>query len=113
MVHIYSEHAIGNSVVDASGRELDALILLAQIERDGRLEFRVSGPIDLRSGFPRLATDTKANGQCFYSEDWYRPLMDGLLPGECGVHGGDDIRTVTVDADRARQGGLPTGSPKR
>lgn len=106
-VQVFSEYAIGNSVVDASGRELDALILLAQIERDGRLEFRVSGPIDLRSRFPRLATDTTANGQCFYSEDWDRPLLDGLLPGDSVFMEGTISDGTITRIERVKKGSHP------
>ncbi len=81
-IRVYSEHAIRDSVVEASGKELNALTLLAEIERAGRLEFLHSGPIDHRSGFPRVATDTAASGQCFYSEAGDRPFLDGLLPGD-------------------------------
>ena len=102
-IRIYSEHTIRDSVVEASGKELNALILLAEIESEGRLEFLVSGPIDHRSGFPRLATDTVGKGQCFYSEDWGRPLFDGLLPGDAAFVEGMISNTTTARIERVRE----------
>ena len=103
-IRIYSEHAIRDSVVEASGKELNALTLLAEIERTGRLECLISGPIDHRSGFPRLATDTAANGQCFYSEDGDRPLFDGLLPGDSAFVEGTISNPTMARIERVRQG---------
>ena len=103
-IRIYSEHTIRDSVVEASGKELNALILLAEIERAGRLEFLSSGTIDHRSGFPRLATDTAAKGQCFYSEAWDRPLFDGLLPGGAAFVEGTISNTTRARIERVREG---------
>ena len=102
-IRIYTEHVIRDSVVEANGKELKALILLAEIEREGRLEFLLSGPIDHRSGFPRLATDTAANGQCFYSEDWDCPLFDGLLPGDSAFVEGTISNSTRARIERVKQ----------
>ena len=102
-IRIYTEQVIRDSVVEANGKELKALILLAEIEREGRLEFLLSGPIDHRSGFPRLATDTAANGQCFYSEDWDCPLFDGLLPGDSAFVEGTISNSTRARIERVKQ----------
>ena len=103
-VRIYMEHAVRDSVAEASGKELDALARLAEIERTGRLEFLLSGPIDHRSDFPRLASDTAARGQCFYSEDWDRPLLDGLLPGGSVFIEGEISDATRARIERVREG---------
>ena len=103
-IQIYTEHPLRNSVVEANGTELKALVLLGQIAREGRVEFRISGPIDHRSGFPRLAADTSANGQCFYSEEWDRPLFDGLLPGDSAFVEGTISKLTRAGIERVRQG---------
>ncbi len=79
IVRIYTEHPVRDSVAEGSGQELKALALLAEMEKTGRLKFLVSGLIERRSGFPRLAVDTAANGNCYFSQEWDRPLLNGLL----------------------------------
>ena len=102
-IQIYSEQAIRDSVVEATGIEMKALTMLADIEKEGCLEFLFSGPIDHRSGFPRLATDAAANGQCFYSENWDRPLFDGLLRGDLAFVEGAISNTTRARIERVRE----------
>ena len=103
-IRIYSEHPIGDSVAEANGKELNALVLLARIESAGRLEFHVCGPNAQRSGFPRLATDSAANGQCFYVEDSDRPLLDGLLAAGSVFVEGAISNTTGVQIERVKEG---------
>lgn len=106
-IRIYSELAIRDSVVDASGKELEALSILAGLAKEDQLEFHHSHSIDRRSGFPRLATDAEAHGQCFYSEGWDRPLLDGLLPGDLAFVEGTISNTTKALIKRVRQRSRP------
>ena len=103
-IRIYSEQGIRDSVVESTGKEMKALTMLAEIEEQDCLEFLVSGQIDRQSGFPRLAADAAAGGQCFFSETWDRPLFDGLLPGTAVFVEGVISTTTGHQIVRVRQG---------
>lgn len=79
-VRIYSERPTQDSVEEATAADLDALTMLAEVERAGDLQFYVSGRIGTEASIPRLAADAEGGGSCFYLDDRDRPLLDGLLP---------------------------------
>ena len=102
-IRVYSERALGDLVVECTGKELNALTLLVSMESEGRLEFFCSGPIDHRSGFPRLAADATANGQCVYATDWDRPLLDGLFRGDVAFWEGTISEATTTEIEGVKQ----------
>ncbi|WP_419860439.1 DEAD/DEAH box helicase [Candidatus Palauibacter sp.] len=102
-IRVYSERALGDLVVECSGKELYALTLLVNMESEGRLEFFFSGPIDHRSGFPRLAADATANGPCFYATDWDRPLLDGLFRGDSAFWEGAISEATAANIEAVKQ----------
>ena len=103
-IRIYTERTTRDSVTDASAVELDALTMLAEAERAGRLKFYLSGRIDTQAAFPRLATDTEGGGSCFYVAERERPLLDGLLPSSCVfVEGAASTETKAVVEGIRRQ----------
>ena len=82
-IRIYTECTTRDSVMDSSGVELEALALLAEAERAGRILFYCAGSVSTEIPVPRLASDAQSRGFCFYVDERQRPLLDGLLPSNC------------------------------
>ena len=110
-IRIYTECTMRDSVTDAGAAELDALTMLAEAERGGRLQFYFSGRIDSSAVIPRLATDTEGGGSCFYVAERERPLLDGLLPSSyVFVEGAVSKETKGVVEGIRRQSRLERGA---
>lgn len=103
-IRIYAERGLHESVIEANGNERSALATLVEFERSGRLEIHLMCPIDSQEGFPRLAADTAESGQCYYAEDWNRPLLDGLLPGGSAYVEGTISNATRIRIERAKEG---------
>ena len=72
-----------DSATDSGGVELEALRLLAEAERAGRIRFYLIDTFSSESPVPRIASDIEGGGSCFFVDERQRPLLDGLLPSSC------------------------------
>ena len=94
---IYTGRSTLHAATEATGEDLVALGVLADLVRDGQLRFSASDMIDSHTVHPRLAADTDSGGMCFFVADHDRPLLDGLLPGDCVfVEGAISVQTKAV-----------------
>ena len=82
-IRIYTGGPTFRAATEATGEDLVALGMLADLVRDGQLRFFTSDKIVAHTVHPRLAADTDSGGMCFFVADHDRPLLDGLLPGDC------------------------------
>ena len=96
-IQIYVGRACHNAATEATGEDLEALGMLAELEKTGQLRFLTSDLIDSHTVLPRLAADTDSGGVCFFVADHDRPLLDGLLPGDCSfIEGAISSQTKAV-----------------
>ena len=79
-IRVYASRSTADSITDAGAAELEALTMLAQAAKTGRLLFFRAQGIGSSGAVPRLAGGVEGNGPCFFVEQPERPLLDGLLP---------------------------------
>lgn len=82
-IQVYSERSTRRSATEATAEDLDALGMLADLESNGQLRFLTSDMFDAHAVQPRLSADSDSGGVCFFVAEHDRPLLDGILPGDC------------------------------